>query len=200
MAAQPRHWHQSNLARSIACRTLLSISLSLGFAPIAAGQGAPNGVAEICPDPAKLRDLCLHVGTKHEDPDPDSLYLYRYQRIIHEAACADPTTESDEVVAAKIQRVWETSETALQCDNSEFNDMKGSVLKYAAYSLFTDFVVDASEVWQVDLNRIDAADGRTVLDYVRDELRMKEGSSVGNKLEYYYDTLREAGARHREEL
>lgn len=55
-------------------------------------------------------------------------------------------------------------------------------------------------MWKVDLNQVDDADGRTLLDYVDKELELKRGTINEPSLQQYHDMLRQAGARRASEL
>lgn len=95
-------------------------------------------------------------------------------RVIHEAACADPKTETEEVVRRKIQKMWSLYEDHFHCSTFTFNVSAGSAMKYAAHR-------------------------RTLLDYVKDEMS-RTGKVGERKYKSYYTRLRKAGAKHRREL
>ena len=44
---------------------------------------------QVCPNPNKIGDICNSIGSRVEDNNPDSYYVYDYQRRILEASCAD---------------------------------------------------------------------------------------------------------------
>lgn len=49
-------------------------------------------------------------------------------------------------------------------------------------------------------DKIDEADGTTVLDYTRKEIVRNKGNANESILREYYDVLRKAGAKHKTEL
>eukprot|EP01034_Spumella_vulgaris_P002641 gene2641-3425_t len=54
---------------------------------------------------------------------------------------------------------------SLVCNMTNFNPRNGSILNLAVARQADDFIGDAVVNWKVDLNQIDAIDGKTVLDY-----------------------------------
>lgn len=155
---------------------------------------------QTCPNNEKLADLCLAVYSKSEDEDPEGPYSYEYQRIVLEASCADPEKDSEAEVTRKVNQLWNKFENELTCDDSTFSVRKGSIIKYAAANRFTSLIEDATQVWRVNLNRVDAADGLTVLDYVKKQLDTYKDKSNQRILQGYYDALKKAGAKHKSEL
>ena len=79
------------------------------------------------------------------------------------------------------------------CDG--FNLRDGSILKYAVAARTYEFLFNAANSWDVDLNRIDASDGRTVIDYLDNEISKNLGRPAESELQSYRDILVRAGAR-----
>ena len=79
------------------------------------------------------------------------------------------------------------------CDG--FNLSRGSVLKYAVAARTYDFLFTAANIWEVDLNVVDAGDGRNLLDYVETEIWRNEGKPAEAELVGFRDMLLRAGAR-----
>jgi hypothetical protein len=50
------------------------------------------------------------------------------------------------------------------------------------------------------MNKVDANDGGTVLDYIQTKINTVPSSDLKLRLKGYYDLLRKAGAKHRAEL
>lgn len=156
--------------------------------------------AEDCPNPERLRSICMFVGNKSEDHSRTDKWHYAYQRRVYEAACVDVDRDSKEERARKISQLWQQEEVKLVCNSLQFDVSNGSILKYAAHLMFDEVIADAID-WKVNLNKVDESDGRTLLDYIqfhRD--RALEGSEVRARLTRYYEDLRKAGARHAGEL
>lgn len=144
--------------------------------------------------------FCGDVGGKAQYNEPDSNFEYRYQQVMYQSACADVDTMSDKEINLKLQQWWDLYKDKLLCDSIQFNVPNGSVFKYAIRGYVTSFIDDAIYA-KFDLNFVDKADGRTVLDYTRDEIKKHtKASPVKKILESYYTKLRNAGAKHKSEL
>lgn|SRR5690606_20553081 len=144
-----------------------------------------------CPDPRPLRGICEHVITP-DLVDNELSYITRFKK----AGCVKPE-DSEEVANRKIREAWSKYEDRLVCDSIAFEIRGGSILKAASISANKNFYNTVLK-WKVNLNRIDPADGRTVLDYIRDE--MKKNPPNIEFYRAYYSVLKEHGAKHRSEL
>lgn len=154
-----------------------------------------------CPNAEKLDQFCSSVGGIEPDDEVTSgpKYKYYYQRQVHEAACVLPD-DPVQVRNRKIAQMWKRFENKeLVCNNLQFDVANGNVMKYAAGRLIDPFIRDVIR-WQVDLNKVDATDNRTVLDYVQVHAERAKGGAIEPKLRHYYEILRKAGAKHRHEL
>lgn len=160
-------------------------------------KAVKTNTTQTCPDAEKLSLLCLDINEHRREPE-GSKYVYAYRRKIFEAACVD-LKDKEDVRRKKIQDMWKKLESKLICNNSQFDVINGSIIKYAASSMYDQFLDDVI-YWGVDLNKVDETDGRTVLDYLRDTIKRYRGMSTGKILQDYYDMLREAGAKHKSEL
>jgi hypothetical protein len=192
-----------------------ALMLSLVWqAPLVAGQGAPAAASAPaaspvvwpagCPDLERLTNICTNLSGFTKDPAPRGEYSYMYQRKIYDAACVDLQQDSEALMKRKIQEMWRIDEargdrSKLKCENLQFDVIDGNILKFAVRKRFQEFLEDA-EYWGVNLNRVDASDQRTVLDYLKDELDRTSHPSTRSTLQVYYNTLRRAGAKHRAEL
>ena len=163
-------------------------------------QAAPVvEVPAVCPNPKKLRGLCMFVSGKEEDPNPQGRFVWKYQRKLLEAACADPAKDSEEVIGRKISKLWKENESTLICNNTKFDVANGNILKFAVNLKFDEFLIDVTR-WKVNLNKVDETDGRTLLDYVQTQIQSNEGLATEPVLKRYYQMLRDAGAKHKSEL
>lgn len=154
-----------------------------------------------CPNPKKIRTLCMYVADLAEDTyeGEGRKFKYGYTRKIMEAACVDIEKDSKEVRAQKISQMWKQLESKLICNSVQFDIPNGNIIKYAAIRGIDPFIWDIID-WKVNLNKVDETDGRTVLDYIQYHIdRLKEGAIV-NQLKIYYKELRKAGAKHKSEL
>jgi hypothetical protein len=154
-----------------------------------------------CPNRRKFKNLCMMIGdrTLNDDPATEKQIKYMYHKRLLEAGCVDLEKDSELVKVEKIQKAWKTYEDDLKCNNSTFDVKDGHIVKYAVADKFDDFVDDVAK-YRLSMNKIDSADGMTVLDYVQDNLNKAKGSAFEAKYRSYYDKLRKAGAKHRSEL
>ncbi len=141
--------------------------------------------------------LCMYINGRNIDPSGE--FDFWYQRIVHEAACVDKD-DSEEVKVRKIQKMWKENEKKMICNNISFYVQNGNILKYAVNTLNDDFIFDVTYIWRVELNKIDASDNKTVLDYVTDEIERNKNGALESKLKSYYSLFRNAVAKHRSEL
>lgn len=149
-----------------------------------------------CQSCRPLSTLCSHIATH----TPDEEYEFHYRRMFLEAACADPETDTDEEIFAKIRSVWDKCEDMLVCANTSFDTVHGNIIKFATAIHQNAFFDDVLR-WGVNLNRVDPVDDMTVLDYVQDQIRIyRLEPGIVRKLNFYYSELRKAGAKHKLEL
>lgn len=153
----------------------------------------------ICPNPKKLRGMCMLLSSQDRDANPQGHFVYLYQRKFLEAACVDVNKDNDEVIARKISKVWKENESTLICNNTKFDVSNGNIIKFAVNIKFDNFITDVT-YWKVNLNKVDETDGRTVLDYIRDQIERNKGLASEPVLKGYHSQLRKAGARYKSEL
>lgn len=155
--------------------------------------------APSCPNPKKLENICMTLPARTMDPKPKGDYVYMYQRKLLDAACVDVEKDSEEKINEKVQQMWTASADILKCESIQFDVTGGNILKYAVSTKFDEFLDDAI-YWKVNLNKVDASDQRTVLDYVKYQIEKNKGSNIESKLQHYYKILKDAGAKHKSEL
>lgn len=146
-----------------------------------------------------LRGMCGSVASMHPDSEPQGRYRFIYQRKLLQASCADPTKDSEEQIAKKINAVWTKNEDSLKCSGGQFDLDNGSIIKFAVNMKFDVFIHDVAK-WKINLNKIDQADGKTVLDYVQVQIERNKGTANEPVLKNYYETLKLAGAKHKKDL
>lgn len=153
-----------------------------------------------CPNDHLINALCAHVDV-HQLESEGAAHRYRYQTIILNASCVNPT-DSKEVIKRKVNTFWNKYADRLTCWNTSFGVQDGSLIKFAVRKNYDAFMVDVTRNWGVDLNRVDPSDQRTVLDFVYDEIAIEErrGSSLVNRLRTYAQLLRNHGAKRKSEL
>jgi len=144
--------------------------------------------------------LCSCVSDRRQDIRNDSPYEYEFEERIYKMAGADITKDSFDVINKKVHDLWINNEKRFVCNETSFNVMRGNILKLVAYRSFSEFLYRALYDWKVPLNTIDESDGRTILDYIKDELLRSKDQSNEKALKSYYELLRKAGAKHKYEL
>ncbi len=155
------------------------------------------------PDPFDdpgITNLCAAVANPLAELDPyHPSILYRFESHIFHWAGVTPI-DSESQMSAKIRKFFDGSGSRLVCNQANFNPRNGNIFKLAIARQSNRFIDDVVR-WSVDLNQVDAVDGRTVLDYIRDRrAAVGEGSSFGQTLGRYYNKFRAAGAKHASEL
>lgn len=153
-----------------------------------------------CNEPLMMGPLCMSVEGRIQDSRDDSPFEYTFEEHIYNLACVNVSTDSPSVINKKIQAFWIKYEKELVCDSTGFNVPKGNILKMAAHTLFSQFLDKAVYDWKVPLNKVDPSDGRTTLDYIKDEIIKNKGQPNEKPLQSYYDLLRRNGAKHKSEL
>lgn len=152
-------------------------------------------------DASEIRNFCAAVANPLAEPEPDySWQRYRYEGFLARWAQVrpvDPVVDADR----RIGRFLSANMARLVCNQGNFSPRNGNILKLAVSRQSNRFIHDVLERWRPDLNRIDATDGRTVLDYIRDRRTgVGPATTFGATLGRYYDRFRAAGARHASEL
>lgn len=149
-----------------------------------------------CPNRAKLKNLCTMVSGRMKDSSGKNKYLY--QTRFQESACIQ-SSDSEEVKAQKIKEAWSKYEDDLKCNSTQFDVMDGSLIKYSVSYRFDEFIDEVIK-WKINLNKVDATDGRTPLDYIKYHIEKNKGNALEGKFQIYYDKLKAAGAKHKSEL
>lgn len=113
------------------------------------------------------------------------------------AAGVDPTLDNEVAVRRKMQAFWAKYGDLLEC-NESFVGYR-SILKHAVRHGSANFVHRAINDWKLPaeaFNKIDPADGRTLLDYVEGFANVPHEGD----LTFLYRKLRKAGAMTHDEL
>jgi hypothetical protein len=145
--------------------------------------------------------LCMLVSNRVLDSDRTRGYKYLYTSKIYEAARVDTANDNEEVIAKKIRAMWAVADQLelFQCSGAQFDVTKGNMLKWAVSYQFDAFVKDILK-WKIPLNKVDASDNRTLLDYIQFWVERNKGNAMEPVYQDFYDRFRAAGAKHRAEL
>lgn len=139
-----------------------------------------------------LGNICNYV-IDPEYYDGEWSYVTKFK----EAAGVTGEEESEEEMYQKIREVWSKYEDCFNCYTLTLNGE--NVLKGAFAEAFPnkEFLLTVIK-WGVNLNHIDAVDGKTVLDFLQD--KMKTDSYKESFYRTYYMILKENGAKHAAEI
>jgi hypothetical protein len=159
-----------------------------------------------CPTPTEgdIRQLCNEISEKIVAPE-DTELSYAYLQTLWRISCAIDGVDNLETARIKIQCMWLKNRLRFSCNLPGVSVPRGNVTKFSLDAGFSDFIIDAVKDYQLDLNFRDPADDRTILDFVKDEIKILKKSRVnvnGKILEYerLYDLLIKYGAKHASEL
>ncbi|HMI79296.1 MAG TPA: hypothetical protein VK484_10915 [Ferruginibacter sp.] len=150
-----------------------------------------------CPTPKGVKFLNFCTLVENQDS--------RYKQQLREMSCVDLTKDSPETILAKVQCMWRRFFAEFGCDDSGFLVPQGNILKYAVNQEFEYFVDGVVEEFDLDINLKDPADGKTLLDFVLDEVaRYKKNPEYQKKakeLQEIYDHFKfDLYALHANEL
>ncbi len=163
-------------------------------AQMATANRCPNA-----PDASRLRHICMSISERVRDPQPLAPhYNFEYERKILEASCVNIPGDSEAVQNQKIQRMWQQLESTLICNSTSFGVNNGGLIKFAISSLFDDLIENVA-IWRVNLNKVDASDNMTPLDYLKARIDNSQGTENA-RFRSYFTRLRNAGAKYRSEL
>ena len=154
-------------------------------------------LAKECPRPSdgKFVNICTLV----ENQD------LAYRKQFKEMSCVDSIKDSPEVVKKKVNAMWEKYYKEFGCDSTAFSVGDGNVLKYSIALNFQDFIDSVVNNFGLNINIKDPSDGKTLLDFTRDEMNKYKGNSdypeKSGELEKIYAHLKDdLHAKHASEL
>ena len=151
-------------------------------------------------DASGIRNFCAAVSSPLVELHP--VYpsqRYGFESYLAEWALVRPDDPVPEI-HRKIGRFLNANMPSLLCNQVNFNPRNGNILKLAVLRQSNSFIRNVLTDWHVDLNQIDAADGKTVLDYIQDRRARAGSTSLSRTMDRYYTSFRAAGARHASEL
>lgn len=124
---------------------------------------------------------------------------YEYEQRLWELAGAKMGVDNVEIAIQKITVWWNKYKKKCICDSVVFNVPNGSILKFAITKNRIAFIETLAWEYGLDINFIDPADGRNLIDYLNDEiLNMgKTGASKSSIEVYtkYRDNILELGGK-----
>lgn len=159
-----------------------------------------------CPEPSKndFEIVCDNVYTKKVSGDETELN-FKYQETLWRMSCAKDGVDNLEEARKKIQVMWNKYRTSFSCDYPGLRVPKGNVTKMSVDTGFTTFIMDAVKEYKLDMNFKDPIDGKTILDFISDEISSLKKSPVNmaDKIKEYeslYKVLQANGAKNSRDL
>jgi hypothetical protein len=147
--------------------------------------------------------ILSHKGLQNMPDDgaflPEGQGFYDFEARMWARAGVMPS-DTPEQVRDKMQRYWLTDRSNMGCTQLGFSIKEGNVMKLAIERNSKHVVNDFIRRWNLDMNFIDPADGKTVLDYTEAELVKNRGTPIEPTLQRYRDLLVRTGAKHASEL
>lgn len=147
------------------------------------------------PTQADVRLFCGNLVTKAKAPVEElGLYGYEYlyEKHLWQMACVNIGVDSEETIKKKIQAWWGKYKLSCKCDSTTFNVPNGNILKFALSQNQMDFFEVLVSNYSLDINFIDPADNKNLLDYLNDEIEKRkiDGSSK-TTIEIYEKYMRQ---------
>jgi hypothetical protein len=171
-----------------------AIAMSATLLPPPAVQAEASSPVTRGPyDLGKLHGICDYVYSR-DRASTGSGYRYTFQRMLADATRAKPGDDV-ETRRTRLRYLWLDNQPVFGCTASNFDISNGNLLKYSISSRSYEFLNYAIEDWQLELNFIDPADHRTVLDYVEREAKANAGNSDSATIDEYFSALQQAGAK-----
>ena len=158
-----------------------------------------------CPAPTRSQMIGVCNCIYTQEVGSEELGIgYKYQEELWELSCADPKTDSPEVAHQKIREMWDKNKELFRCYKYlGVTVPDGNILKFSMDTGFSSFLVMAVKKYKLDVNFIDPADGKTIMDFLKERLNNYKSANYPEKCAEYkriYKLYKEYGAKHASEL
>lgn len=159
------------------------------------------------PKPTKnqFQSICQDIWDKEMYEGPYH-FGYAYQETLWKISGANPEAEDLKGEYQKVARMWDKYRECFRCSfHTDSVANEKNILKFSIDSGFTVFISEAVKKYNLDVNFIDPADGKTVMDFLKDQIRIIGNCPPVNhaKITEYnrlYTMLRNHGGKHAREL
>jgi hypothetical protein len=131
--------------------------------------------ADGCPAPkaSDYKSFCDSIAAKEKPIGNDLKFFdFAYEKRLMTLSCADIEKDGKEAATEKVGKMWTKYNKSFKCQSSAFNVEKGNILKFALTQNFTPFLETIVSTYNLDINFVDPADQRNLMDYVNDELKV----------------------------
>ena len=159
-----------------------------------------------CPEPTRgdIGQLCLEMNEKESAGDESELN-FKYQQTLWRISCANENSDDLEVARQKVQRMWNKYRTLISCKGPGVKVDGGNITKFSLETGFSIFLHDAIKDYKLDMNFKDPADGKTILDFVNEEIGLLKRPPVDrpaklNDYQIIFQLLKTNGAKSGKEL
>lgn len=123
-----------------------------------------------CPAPEKVDYAKICSYTKDKKIAVEESLNYLFQEILLKMSCADLKNDSQETIIQKVNCMWNKYKTKFSCDSLGFHVSNGNILKFTLNFNFPDFTYYMGDYYNVDFMFVDPADGKTVVEYIDEEI------------------------------
>ncbi len=129
---------------------------------------------------------------------------YKYQEDLWQMSCAVPGIDTEEESIKKIQAMWMKCRVKFRCYKYiGVSVSDGNVAKFAMDTGLSTFLVTAVKRYKLDMNFIDPADGKTIMDFLDEQFKMFKKADSLDKAEEclrLYKLLEKHGCKHAKDL
>jgi len=119
-------------------------------------------------------------------------------------SCVDLKKDSKEVAYQKVRCMWNKYREEFRCYNfTGVSVADANVAKFSMDTGLTSFLVIAVKKYKLDMNFIDPADGKTLMDFLKEQLEKYKNFKYTEKAEEYeriYKLLENYSAKHAKDL
>ena len=169
-------------------------------------NGEKNGCN--CPEPTadQFAAVCSDNFYGYESKLSGTGLTYAYQEKLWKMSCAEPGVDNFETAIPKVQCMWNKYKEKFRCynyPNSIATDR--NITKFTMDMGFDAFLIEMSRKYKGDLNFIDPKDGKTILDFLKEQMELIRRTPPVNfeKADDYertYNMIKKNGAKHSWEL
>ena len=151
---------------------------------------------EVCDCPRPKDGKFFNICTLVENHD------FQFKKELMAMSCADPKIDSPEIIKAKVNCMWGKYYKEFGCEGQSFIT-DGNILKFSIYTGFDFFIDGVVKDFGLNINLIDPADGKSLMDFLSDQRESYRGSVYPAKFAEYdrlYKLFESKGAKHAKDL
>ena len=161
-----------------------------------------------CPEPTRdsFIGVCISIYQRDNAIESSTNFGYRYQEELWELSCVNAKIDSPELVKLKIQQMWNKNRETFRCYNYPTSiATDANITKFSLDIGFSGFISESVRRYKLDMNFIDPADKKTLLDFIFEQENKIRASIPVNfesadEYQRIYKMLVENGAKHSWEL